>query len=102
MRASVLRAISTAVPSPQWVDSITGVASPPAPLEPNSPLFLDLPPGAAYYCFVYPPVHACPMAQSLKRRKDPRMAFLSYGGFLLLSRDLTVCQGFPQGRRADR
>jgi len=74
----------------QWVDSITGVASPPAPLEPNSPLFLDLPPGAAYYCFVYPPVHACPMAQSLKRRKDPRMAFLSYGGFLLLSRDLTV------------
>jgi len=70
--------------------SITGVATPPVELDPIMPQFVEPPAGATHYSFAHPPIHAAPMAQSLKRRKDPRMHFLIYGGFLLLGRDGAV------------
>ena len=70
--------------------SITGVATPPVEIDPIMPQFVEPPAGATHYSFAHPPIHAAPMAQSLKRRKDPRMHFLIYGGFLLLGRDGTV------------
>eukprot|EP01012_Entosiphon_sulcatum_P014741 TRINITY_DN19737_c0_g1_i1.p1 TRINITY_DN19737_c0_g1~~TRINITY_DN19737_c0_g1_i1.p1 ORF type:complete len:1582 (+),score=213.10 TRINITY_DN19737_c0_g1_i1:63-4808(+) len=71
-------------------DRVTGVIGPLSVPHPPIANFTDVPDASTLYCYAHPPPYTFPAALSVLHRKDPRHAFLMYGGFLFIDEQRSV------------